>query len=319
MLVTRLLGRHVPLVGSLSVTARCNLDCTYCDRSSRPQAELSVDRWRSILDQLAELGCMRISLTGGEPLLRPDLGQLLDHALSLGLGVVLNTNGHLVRQNLDLVSRFHGMTTSLDGPAEVHDALRQPGSHDAVVDACRAVRALSIPVTLYTVLCEENLDHVDHVLETAERVGCDVIFQPGVRHGFFSGVKNPAAPSPERYRLTIDHLIDCARRGRPVGNSVAGLRYLRRWPDPAPTSCLGDLLFCRVEADGSLRICGRDHHDDGRVSVASGSVADALTRLSRPRCQACWSAVRVEFNLLVRGRPSALWWLARRRFASWNG
>ncbi len=318
VLGARLLGRRTPLVASLSVTARCNLDCAYCDRSARLQKELPASRWRSILDELTDLGCVRISLTGGEPLLRPDLGQILDHALSLGLGVVLNTNGHLVGKNLDLVSRFHGVTTSLDGPAEVHDTLRVPGSHDLVVDACREVRARSIPVTLYTVMSEENLGHMDYVLATAAEIGCDVIFQPGTRHGFFSGAPNPSTPSPRRYRRAIDHLIDRARQGAPVGNSTAGLRYLRNWPDPAPIPCLGDLLFCRIEPDGGVRICGRDHLGDGSVSVAGSPVADALARLTRPGCESCWSAARVEFHLLTRGRPSALWWLARRRFASWN-
>jgi hypothetical protein len=156
------------------------------------------------------------------------------------------------------------------------------------------------------VLSRDNLDHLPHVLETARRFGARAFFQPGTALGLDGCSPNPTAPDTASYRAAIDRLIEWKKQDEPVGNSAAGLRYLRHWPDPAPIACLGHLLFCRLEADGCLRICGRD--DLGaRIDAVALGLREAIHRLPAPTCDACWSAARVEFHLLAQMRPAAIW------------
>ncbi len=301
----RLTGRRTPLVASLLVTQRCNLDCAYCGRAAADQVELPTAAWLSLIDQLADLGGRRVSITGGEPLMRADLGELLSHARTRGLSVSLNTNGHLVARRNDVVRLAHRVTISLDGPAAVHDGVRGAGSFDAVVAAADLVRANGQPLTFYTVLSRDNLDCLTGVLALAQRFQARAFFQPGTTVGLDGCSPNPTAPEPAAYRAAIDRLLALKRDGAPVGNSAAALRYLRRWPDPAPIRCLGHLLFCRIEADGNLRICGRDDLGRRLDAVALGLRA-AIEQLPAPSCDACWSAARVEFHLLAQLNPSAI-------------
>ena len=305
LLGARLTGRRTPLVASLLLTNRCNLDCAYCGRAGDGTNELSAAQWTRLVDELADLGCLRLSVTGGEPLMRPDLGDILARARDRGLSINLNTNGHLVERRLEVVRLVQRVTISLDGPAAVHDAVRGPGSFDAVVHAAEIARRENLPVTFYTVLSRDNLEHLPEVLALARRFGARAFFQPGTALGLDGCTPNPTAPDAGAYRAALDRLIEWKQQSQPVGNSIAALRYLRHWPDPAPIVCLGHLLFCRIETDGNLRICGRDEVGE-RIDAVSLGLRAAIDKLPAPACTACWSAARVEFHLLARMNPGAI-------------
>ncbi|MFC1889036.1 radical SAM protein, partial [Thermodesulfobacteriota bacterium] len=296
-----------------STSRLCSIGDPFRDSSHVPfdpiplhgKGELSTGQWLNIIEQLGDLGCIQINITGGEPLMRRDIGVIIENVHLHGMRVSLNTNGHLVEQNLNVVSMVDQLTLSLDGPPKVHDGIRGSGSHDIVLNAARLARECRIPITFYTVLTCDNLDHLDYILSTARRLEGRVVFQPGTTGKLYGCIHNPKAPDIAAYREAIDHIIRRSRQAEPIGNSIAGLRYLRNWPDPAPIACLGHRLFCRVEADGNLRICGLENVDN-RISVVSLGLEEAIKRLPKPDCAACWSAARVEFHMLVSGRPSAI-------------
>ena len=73
------------LSAGLYLTHRCNLRCLYCSSPYRNTPELGTPEWRTVIDQLAVLGCRRVGILGGEPLLRPDLGEIIDLGVEAGL------------------------------------------------------------------------------------------------------------------------------------------------------------------------------------------------------------------------------------------
>jgi len=88
---------RIPLSGSLEVTWRCNLSCVHCYMCAyRREPELSTAEIKRILDELADAGCLRLLITGGEPLLREDFRVLWRYAKSKGFLLTLFTNGTLV-------------------------------------------------------------------------------------------------------------------------------------------------------------------------------------------------------------------------------
>lgn len=294
------------LAASLMVTRRCTLRCGYCSRHTPINPELDTGQWLRILDELADHGCALVSFTGGEPLLREDLGALIDRAHARQLKVKLNTNGMLVRQHLDVVGRCDAVTISVDGPRDVHDASRGTGSYRHASTAAAQIRELGIPIRFYTVLSKANLARLDELIRDAEALGASVFFQPGTATTLGGGdTPNPLAPSTTAYRDTIDQLLAWKAAGRAIGNSRAALRYLRQWPDEAAPGCAWR-AFLRIEEDGQLRTCGRDTQTE-RVDVARLGLAAALAARPAPRCTACWTAARVELHLVARGEPSALW------------
>lgn len=300
----RVTGRPVLFVASLMVTRICNLRCDYCSRNELRNPELSTDQWRGLMDEMAELGCMQVSFTGGEPLIRKDLAELLEHSRRLGFKTKLNTNGLLVPRYMDTVRLADAVTLSVDGPEGPHERSRGEGSYRKVMAAARQLTEIGMPTRFYTVLSRANLDHLDELLRDAETLGAQVFFQPGTARMLGSDAPNPMAPTAGDYRAALDRLIAWKRGGRPIGNSVAALRYLRQWPDEAPQRCAWG-LFCRIEEDGNLRTCGRDTQTE-RINAAELGLVEALRQRPAPECASCWTAARVELHLMARGEPSAI-------------
>src|SRR5215207_7153919 len=88
---------YKPIYVKIKVNYGCNLKCEMCKhwRENR-EPPISMDRFKETLTDLAELGCKKIHFSGGEPMLRPRLAELVDHSSNLGMRVTMTTNGTLV-------------------------------------------------------------------------------------------------------------------------------------------------------------------------------------------------------------------------------
>src|SRR5262245_42629968 len=135
-----------PLAVHLEVIAACNLSCTHCFAGELPrnQHPLSVREMAELFADLARLGSFRLGLTGGEPLLRKDLFEILDAATDAGLHPCLTTNALLLTEEIarELGRRpLVWLNVSLEGPtAEVNDAVRGIGTFDAVLQKLELLR-----------------------------------------------------------------------------------------------------------------------------------------------------------------------------------
>jgi MoaA/NifB/PqqE/SkfB family radical SAM enzyme len=90
--------------------------------------EMTTADWHHAIDELADAGMMRVSIMGGEPLMRKDVGELVDHLKARGVNVAMNTNGWYFRQKLDVVAKLDLVCITLDGPKELNDEQRHPGA-----------------------------------------------------------------------------------------------------------------------------------------------------------------------------------------------
>ncbi|MBN2085143.1 MAG: radical SAM protein [Anaerolineales bacterium] len=121
---------------SLTITNACNLRCRMCGqwseegyirgRSAARQNELGLADWKRIIDEIADHGLKNVLLRGGEVFLFPEIIPLLEHIRAKGIFASIDTNGtRLARYAADLVriGNMH-LTVSVDGPEEVHDAVR---------------------------------------------------------------------------------------------------------------------------------------------------------------------------------------------------
>jgi radical SAM protein with 4Fe4S-binding SPASM domain len=138
-----------PLYVAWEVTLRCNARCLHCYSEAAPglrdPLELSTDEALGVIDQLAESGLLVLAFSGGEPLLRRDIFQLIDRAMDRGLVVQVATNGAVITKRVAArlqQSGVRGVTVSLDGAsAATHDHFRQfPGLFDRTL---RAIQLLA--------------------------------------------------------------------------------------------------------------------------------------------------------------------------------
>ena len=166
-----------PSVAGLELTLRCPCRCQTCgSRAGAARArELEHDEWLGVIQALAQLGCRRISLLGGEPLLYPRWPELAEAARSRDLVVDLISSGQGLDQDVARKIRdsgLHAVTISVDGLADTHD--RQRGVQGCFAQALGAIRLLDqtgLMVGVTSQLNQENLAELEALAPILEDAG----------------------------------------------------------------------------------------------------------------------------------------------------
>jgi heme b synthase len=158
-------------------TAGCNLRCIHCRRievaDQLTPHDLSTAEAFTLIDQLAAVGSPVFVLSGGEPLMRPDIFEIARYAADAGLPVALATNGTLIDPAMAARIKDSGVkrvSISFDGAdAVTHDAFRAlKGSFDAAIRGFRALRAVGLPVQINTTVAKHNQSQLEGVLQLAK-------------------------------------------------------------------------------------------------------------------------------------------------------
>jgi [mycofactocin precursor peptide]-tyrosine decarboxylase / 3-amino-5-[(4-hydroxyphenyl)methyl]-4,4-dimethylpyrrolidin-2-one synthase len=173
-----------PLALHLEVVAACNLKCVHCFAGELPRKEepLTLNELDGLFSQMAAIGTFRLGLTGGEPLLRKDLFEVIDLALSHGLCPCVTTNGLLIT---DEIAREFGrrelvwLNVSLEGAtAATNDPIRGGGTFDRVVERLRILHE-HCRFTLAFTIMSTNLHEVRACARLAQELGAGTaVFRP---------------------------------------------------------------------------------------------------------------------------------------------
>lgn len=318
ILSRRVLGRRLPLIANLTLTYRCNLRCQYCGIWKAPGAEMSRPQITKLVEEIAAAGGERLTFGGGEPMLRDDLGELIDHAKACGLTVNLLSNGYQVPERIDELRELDFFTISLDGPPAVHDRLRGAGSFAQALTAIRAARAAGIEVWATTVITRHNHDRLPELVAIARDEGLRLSVQPVMQESLMARHTERLAPSRDDFVKAIDRLA--AAKGQdqsPIAMSRSLLRFYREhWgvspPRQAPGAwqggvlpCQAAALFCSVAPDGRLFPCNFLYSGAAPSCLELG-FAEAFRRLQEPDCAGCWCDSFIESNLVFNFDPVAV-------------
>lgn len=236
-----------------NVGQRCNLRCVHCYSHSRDidyAGELNTAEGMRLLDDLAGFGVPVVLFSGGEPLMRPDLLDLISRARSRGMRAVLSTNGTLIDDDQANRLKDVGLSyvgVSLDGLRETHDRFRGlPGAFDLAMTGIHACQRAGIKVGLRFTINRRNVQDIGGIFDLIESEGIPrVCFYHLVYAGRGSHLVKEDLTHRET-RDTVDLLMDRTRdlhvRGKPiecltVDNHCDGpyvyLRVLREDPERA--------------------------------------------------------------------------------------
>jgi MoaA/NifB/PqqE/SkfB family radical SAM enzyme len=299
-----------------SVTNRCNLRCAHCRVWSRPATELDTGAALELVDGMARAGVRVLGLTGGEALVRADLGRLVRAALDRGIQVGLNTNGILVPDRIDELSGISILKVSVDGPEPIHDAIRGRGSFRRAVAALDLARARGIGIEVAATITSAGAPRVGDLIDLARSLGAALTFQPALASRLGSADPNPLTCAREAFRQALAVLAEDRRRpGSPVRTSGSVLRHFARWPDAAPVACAGGRVACRVDPGGDVFHCGRVRLQLPRRNALSDGFLPAFEGLPEIACSQCWCAPRLEMNFLFDGHPDVWLGMAARVLA----
>ena len=174
-------AEFVPRVLAWELTRRCNLKCIHCRATAgmeAPEGELTLDEYKALTDNVASFASPIIILTGGEPLLRPDLFEIADYVTGKGLRAAFSTNGTLVTEEVAKRLKEVGVNASsisIDGStAAIHDDFRQqPGAFDASIAGMRLLKAAGLKVQVNTSLTCRNLHDLEPIHDLVTKLGAD--------------------------------------------------------------------------------------------------------------------------------------------------
>jgi radical SAM protein with 4Fe4S-binding SPASM domain len=214
-----------------NITQACNLHCAHCYRAARSHpepGELDTAAALRVVDQLADYRVPVLLLSGGEPLLRPDLLEIISHATARGLRVSLSTNGVLLGDRALARLKKAGVAyigISIDGPEGVHDKLRgSKGAFRRALEGIQAALAEGFRVSLRVTLTKYNHRYLNELFDLVEEYRIPRVC---IYHLAYAGrgalISARASLSAEETRQAVDV---CLKRTESLGASEAPVEVL---------------------------------------------------------------------------------------------
>jgi radical SAM protein with 4Fe4S-binding SPASM domain len=259
--------KYVPLVVSWNVTLKCNLKCAHCYINAAETElpdELSTDAAKMLIHQITEVSRPLLILSGGEPLMRDDIYEIIRYGADRGLRMGMGSNGMLIDDEATKKLEDAGMGTvaiSLDSNIpEHHDDFRGvKGCWQHAVDAIKSLKKSKIEVQVNTTVTLQNYDEVDDIMALAEELGVDnfhLFFLVPTGRGtdikditpqMYEDMISSTLGKITKYKLNVKP--SCAPQFMRVSKEqgVDMSRWVR--------GCMAGLYYCRIYPSGEVTPC----------------------------------------------------------------
>jgi heme b synthase len=304
-------------------TAGCNLECVHCRRldvgHKLMASDLSTAESKTLIDQIRATGECILVLSGGEPLIRPDIFELARYATDVGLTVALATNGTMVTPAVAAKIKESGVqrvSISLDGgSAGTHDLFRKlPGSYERAVEGIKHIQAAGVETQVNSTIAKHNIHELEKIYENAIALGCMAL------HIFMlvpvgCGVEIEASQSldADEYERALNWFYDKSKEGRIQTKATCAPHYFRIMRQRAAQEgievtpknygmaamtkgCLAGQSICFVSHKGEVFPCGYLPLEVGNVRTTDfkeiWEKAEPFVKLRDPenlegKCGAC--------------------------------
>ncbi|MGI6590939.1 MAG: putative heme d1 biosynthesis radical SAM protein NirJ2 [Eggerthellaceae bacterium] len=256
------------MIVSWMTTNACNLKCAHCyqDAEMREAGELTTEEGLRLIDQIAKAGFKIMIFSGGEPLMRPDIFDLVSHAAQKGLRPVFGSNGTLIsyemaRKLKEAGAKAMGISVDSLDPAR-HDRFRGvEGAHAATLEGIAHCREVGLAFQIHTTVLEWNRDEILDITDFAVgqgAMGHYLFFLIPVGRGEFIAEDNAlAVEENERLlRAVMEKQRDCPIPIKPTcapqfTRVASQLGVKTRFS----RGCLAGLTYCVVGSQGIVRPC----------------------------------------------------------------
>ncbi len=296
LLYCKLFKKRRPLFVSWYLTHRCNMRCKYCDISTFSNKELSSRQIFKIIDEFASLGGKGINLTGGEPLLRDDIGKIVDYAKAKGIFVKLNSNGLLVKQKINDIKNVGILEFSFDGPRRIHDMQRGRGSYDKVMEALKIAREKGIKTVLSVTVTKRNMNAIDKIIDFIEKEKILTHFQPVAPILGPYSFKKLEIPK-ESYSEVLDSIINGKQRCRFIVNTTLGLEYLKKEQKEIMRCGAFSINFV-IAPNGDLYPCNGLYNRIKPYNCIKLGLKEAFLKSKPVNCDSCLCTQTLDLDLL---------------------
>ena len=300
-------GLDAPICLTWELTYACNLACVHCLSSSgqRDPRELTTAEAKAVLDELHDLQVFYINIGGGEPMIRRDFFELVEHAIGRGIGVKFSTNGAFIdaaKARRLAAMDYLDIQISLDGTdAATNDAVRGSGSYDTAITAMNHLRDAGFgEFKISVVATRHNIDQFDDFKALADQYGATLRLTRLRPSGRGADSWHDLHPTQPQQRQIYEWLL---AHGDSVltGDSFFHLNALGDETLPGLNMCGAGRVVCLIDPIGDVYACPFVIHDEfraGSVRDIGGFAAvwresELFTELRKPQsagaCASCGS------------------------------
>ena len=299
-------GLDAPICLTWEITYACNLQCVHCLSSSgsRDPRELSTDQAKAVLDELRDLQVFYINIGGGEPMIRKDFFEILEHAEANDIGVKFSTNGtYITAENARRLAAMNylDIQISLDGvDAVTNDAVRGKGSYATAIAAMNHLRDANFgQFKISVVVTRHNVDQLDEFKALADSYGAQLRITRLRPSGRGADTWDELHPTQQQQRQIYDWLM---KHGENVltGDSFFHLNAFGE-SLPGLNLCGAGRVVCLIDPIGDVYACPFVIHDQFKAGslLSDGGFtkvwkeSDLFLSLREPEsegaCSACGS------------------------------
>jgi pyrroloquinoline quinone biosynthesis protein E len=278
-----------PLWLLAELTYRCPLHCPFCynpvDYAGQGE-ELSTAQWIEVMRQARALGSAQLGFSGGEPLLRDDLEELVGEGRRLGFYTNLITSGIGLSEariaRLKEAGLDHIQLSFQDSTREMNDFLSSSKTFDLKARVARLIKQYDYPMVLNVVLHRFNLDHVGRIIEMALDMGVDYLELANTQY-YGWGLVNRAQLMPTREQLLRAEAVVNDYRAR-IGNKVRILFVVPDYFEERPKACMNGWgsVFMGIAPDGTAL----PYRGDAWMTSPCSGCPDRHKDFGGCRCQA---------------------------------
>lgn len=252
-----------PLWVNAEITYKCPLHCVFCynplNYSSTFGAELSTEEWLTALRQARELGAVQLGISGGEPLVRDDVEELVAESSRMGYYVNLITSGVGLTEKRIAAFKEGGLgqiqLSFQDSTKEMNDFLSSTRTFELKMKVARLIKQYDYPMVLNVVLHRLNIDHIEQILEMAEAMGADHVELANTQ--FYAwALKNREHLMPSREQLQRAEAVTNRFRER-LGNAMKLYFVVPDYYADRPKGCTNGWgsVFLNIAPDGLALPC----------------------------------------------------------------
>ena len=251
-----------PLWLLAELTYRCPLHCPFCYNPvdyANDRTELTTEQWFDVMQQARRLGAAQLGFSGGEPLLRDDLEDLVGEGRRLGFYTNLITSGIGLTESrlarMKALGLDHIQLSFQDSTRELNDFLSSTKTFDLKARVARLIKQYDYPMVLNVVLHRFNLDHVERIIDMALEMGVDYLELANAQYYGWALI-NRAQLMPTQAQLTRAESVVNACRAR-IGNRMRILFVVPDYFEQRPKACMNGWgsVFLGIAPDGTALPC----------------------------------------------------------------
>lgn len=259
---TRIESVRPPLWLLAELTYRCPLHCVFCYNPldyAGNRNELSTEQWIDVMRQARQLGAAQLGFSGGEPLMRDDLEELIGEGRRLGYYTNLITSGiGLTEARLARMKELgldHIQLSFQDSTKEMNDFLSSTKTFDLKSRVAKLIKQYDYPMVLNVVLHRHNLDHVGRIIDMAVEMDVEYLELANTQYYGWAQV-NRAHLMPTREQLQRAEAVVNEYRAK-LGNKMRILFVVPDYFEERPKACMNGwgAVFLAIAADGSALPC----------------------------------------------------------------